>query len=84
MAISTAELTVRLLVYLFVLIGVPLWFVLMFRLMDYAAHDTLVEQFSGQRNGRDTGRSRHSDSRSRRNERLCAQSNPHLHGRRMP
>ncbi|AUG48011.1 hypothetical protein BVU17_10965 [Haloarcula taiwanensis] len=55
MVISTAELTVRLLVYLFVLIGVPLWFVLMFRLMDYAAHDTLVEQFSGQPNGRDTG-----------------------------
>ena len=47
MEISTAELAVRLLVYLFVLVGVPLWFVLMFRLMDYAAHDTLVEQFSG-------------------------------------
>jgi ribosomal protein L40E len=54
-AISTAELAVRLLVYLFVLVGVPLSFVLMFRILDYAAHDTLVEQFSGQRNARDTG-----------------------------
>ncbi|MDS0220795.1 hypothetical protein NDI54_05435 [Haloarcula sp. S1AR25-5A] len=55
MAISTAELAVRLLVYLFVLIGAPLSFVLMFRLLDYAAHDTLVEQFSGQQTGPDTG-----------------------------
>jgi len=54
-AISTTELVVRLLVYGFVLVGAPLFFVLMFRLMDYAAHDTLVEQFSGGRAGRDTG-----------------------------
>ncbi|MFB6222825.1 MAG: hypothetical protein ABEH86_04020 [Haloarcula sp.] len=55
MAISTAELAFRLLVYLFVLLGVPLSFVLMFRLMDYAASDTLVDQFSGQQAGPDTG-----------------------------
>ena len=55
MDISTAELALRLLVYCFVLVGAPLFFVLVFRLMDYAAHDTLVEQFSGQRAGRDTG-----------------------------
>ncbi|MFC6757419.1 MULTISPECIES: DUF7577 domain-containing protein [Haloarcula] len=55
MAISTTELAVRLLVYGFVLVGAPLFFVLMFRLMDYAAHDTLVEQFSGGPTGRDTG-----------------------------
>jgi hypothetical protein len=53
--ISTAELAFRLLIYGFVLVGAPLSFVLMFRLMDYAADDTLVEQFSGQRVGRDTG-----------------------------
>ncbi|GCF14898.1 hypothetical protein Harman_28330 [Haloarcula mannanilytica] len=55
MAISTVELAIRLLVYLLVLIGAPLSFVLMFRLMDYAAHDSLVEQFSGHRTGPDTG-----------------------------
>ncbi|MBV0924702.1 hypothetical protein KTS45_10880 [Halomicroarcula limicola] len=55
MTISTAELAVRLLVFLFVLVGVPLSFVVMFRIMDYAANDTLVAQFSGRRNGRDTG-----------------------------
>ena len=55
MAISTAELAVRLGVYLFVLVGAPLFFVVMFRLMDYAAKDTLVEQFSGRRTGMDTG-----------------------------
>lgn len=54
-AITTAELAVRLLVYACVLVGAPLFFVIMFRLMDYAAKDTLVEQFSGQRTGRDTG-----------------------------
>jgi len=54
-ALSTAELALRLLVYLCVLVGAPLFFVVMFRLMDYAQHDTLVEQFSGQRAGRDTG-----------------------------
>jgi len=54
-AITTAELAVRLLVYGFVLVGAPLFFVVMFRLMDYAADETLVEQFSGQRTGRDTG-----------------------------
>ncbi|WP_276272603.1 DUF7577 domain-containing protein [Haloarcula litorea] len=52
--ISDAELAVRLLVYLFVLVAVPLSFVLMFRVMDYMAHDPLVEQFSG-RTGPDTG-----------------------------
>jgi len=46
-AISTVELVVRLGVYLFVLVGVPLSFLIMFRLMDYAAKETLVEQFSG-------------------------------------
>ncbi|WP_254271925.1 DUF7577 domain-containing protein [Haloarcula marina] len=55
MTITTAELAVRLGVYLFVLVGAPLFFVVMFRLMDYAAKDTLVEQFSGQRAGLDTG-----------------------------
>jgi len=54
-AISTAELAVRLLSYGCVLVGAPLFFLIVFRLMDYAAHDTLVEQFSGQRTGRDTG-----------------------------
>ena len=54
-AISTAELAIRLLVYLCVLVGAPLFFVVMFRLMDYGAKETLVEQFSGQRMGRDTG-----------------------------
>jgi len=54
-AITTAELALRLLVYLCVLVGAPLCFVLAFRLMDYGAKETLVEQFSGQRTGRDTG-----------------------------
>jgi ribosomal protein L40E len=54
-AITNAELAVRLGVYLFVLVGAPGFFILMFRLMDYGAKQTLVEQFSGQRNGRDTG-----------------------------
>jgi hypothetical protein len=53
--ISTAELAVRLLVYGCVLVGVPLFFVVMFRLMDYARHESLVEQYSGRRAGRDTG-----------------------------
>ena len=51
MAITTAELAVRLLVYGVVLVGAPLSFVLAFRLMDYAAKDTLVEQFSGRDSG---------------------------------
>lgn len=55
MEITTVELAFRLFVYLCVLVGVPLSFVLGFRLMDYAANDTLVEQFSGQRTGPDTG-----------------------------
>ncbi|WP_423999629.1 DUF7577 domain-containing protein [Haloarcula salina] len=55
MDISTGELAFRLLVYGVVLAGVPLSFVLLFRLMDYAAHEPLVEQFSGRRNARDTG-----------------------------
>lgn len=53
--ISTAELAFRLLIYCCVLVGAPLFFVAMFRLMDYAAHETLVEQFSGRRTGPDTG-----------------------------
>ena len=55
MEISSAELAVRLLVYGCVLVGAPLFFVLMFRLMDYAAHETLVEQYSGGQTGPDTG-----------------------------
>jgi ribosomal protein L40E len=54
-AITTTELAIRLLVFLCVVVGAPLSFVLMFRLMDYAAHDSLVEQFSGRRTGPDTG-----------------------------
>ena len=55
MSITNAELAVRLGVYLFVLVGAPGFFILMFRLMDYGAKQTLVEQFSGQRAGPDTG-----------------------------
>ena len=55
MAISTVELVIRLLVYLCVLVGAPLFFVIMFRLMDYGAKESLVEQFSGRRAGPDTG-----------------------------
>jgi ribosomal protein L40E len=54
-AISTAELAVRLLVYLCVLVGAPLFFILMFRLIDYGARESLVEQFSGRRAGPDAG-----------------------------
>jgi len=54
-AISTVELVIRLLVYLCVLVGAPLFFVIMFRLMDYGAKESLVEQFSGRRAGPDTG-----------------------------
>jgi len=55
-AISTAELAFRILVFLFVLVGVPLSFVLFFRAMDYAAHDGLVEQFRGRSALADTGK----------------------------
>ncbi|GGN97979.1 DUF7577 domain-containing protein [Haloarcula pellucida] len=55
MQISTAELAVRLLVYCLVLVGAPLFFVVMFRVMDYTARESLVEQFSGRRAGLDTG-----------------------------
>jgi len=55
MVITTGELAFRLFVYGCILVGAPLFFVVMFRLMDYARHETLVEQFSGQRAGRDTG-----------------------------
>jgi len=53
--IATAELALRLLVYGCVLVGAPLFFLIMFRLMDYAKHETVVKQFSGQRAGPDTG-----------------------------
>jgi len=43
--ISTAELAVRLLTFLFVLVGVPLWFVLLFRGLDYIAMDGLIEEY---------------------------------------
>ena len=43
--ISTAELAIRLLTFLFVLVGVPLWFVLMFRGLDYIAMDGLIEEY---------------------------------------
>ena len=55
MLIPTTELAVRLLVFLFVLVGAPLSFVLMFRLIDYAAHEPLVDEFRGKRVGMDTG-----------------------------
>jgi len=55
MSITTGELALRLSVYCCILVGAPLFFVVMFRLMDYAQHETLVEQFSGQRTGPDTG-----------------------------
>ena len=55
MEISTAELGVRLLVYLFVLVGAPAFFVGLFRLMDYAAHEPLVREFDGRRAATDTG-----------------------------
>jgi len=54
-SLPPTELALRLLVYLFVLVGVPGFFLLMFRLLDYGAKQSLVEQFSGQRTGRDTG-----------------------------
>lgn len=43
--ISTAELAVRLLTFLFVLVGVPLWFVLLFRGLDYIAMDGVIEEY---------------------------------------
>lgn len=55
--ISTTELTVRLLTFLFVLVGVPLWFVLLFRFLDYIAMDELIADYrEGQSSpGRDRG-----------------------------
>jgi hypothetical protein len=52
--ISTLELGFRLFVFLCVLVGVPGSFVLMFRVLDYAAKDTLIDQFAGQQ-GPDAG-----------------------------
>jgi hypothetical protein len=46
-SISTLELGFRLFVFLCVLVAVPGSFLLMFRVLDYAAKDTLIEQFSG-------------------------------------
>ncbi|ACV47729.1 MULTISPECIES: DUF7577 domain-containing protein [Halomicrobium] len=43
--ISTAELAIRLLTFLFVLVAVPLSFVLMFRFLDYIAMDGLIEEY---------------------------------------
>jgi ribosomal protein L40E len=43
--ISTVELAIRLLTFLFVLVGVPLSFVLMFRFLDYIAMDDLIEEY---------------------------------------
>lgn len=43
--ISTVELAIRLLTFLFVLVGVPLSFVLMFRTIDYFAMDGLIEEY---------------------------------------
>ncbi|NLV09907.1 hypothetical protein ACAH01_12800 [Halomicrobium sp. HM KBTZ05] len=43
--ISTAELAIRLLTFLFVLVAVPLSFVLMFRFLDYIAMDDLIEEY---------------------------------------
>ena len=55
--ISTVELAVRLLTVLFVVVAVPLWFVLMFRGLDYIAMDGLIEEYrQGQSSpGRDRG-----------------------------
>lgn len=44
--ISTVELAIRLLTFLFVLVAVPLWFVLMFRFLDYIALDGLIEEYA--------------------------------------
>ena len=43
--ISTVELAIRLLTFLFVLVAVPMSFVLMFRFLDYIAMDDLIEEY---------------------------------------
>ena len=55
MQITTLELAFRLLVFLFVLVAAPLSFVLLFRLIDYAAHDSLVAEFRNKQVAMDTG-----------------------------
>lgn len=55
MAISTLELAFRLLVFLFVLVATPLSFVLMFRLIDYLAHDELIDAYRERASSMDAG-----------------------------
>jgi len=43
--VSRVELAIRIGVFLLVLVGAPLFFVLLFRGLDYIAMDDLVEQY---------------------------------------